>query len=145
MGYNKITNLLGKLDKDKVPKFTTIKWIEIFDQYNGTYNKNKDIRFKANQLRNDLCDFNDAYIVVTAKITVTNPGNDDNVYNRNVSFKNSDPPSLFNCTLRINSQLIEDAQDLDIVIPMYNLLYYSKTFRKTTGSFLELLSRYTKI
>ena len=133
MGYNKITNLLGKLDKDENPKFTTIKWIEIFDQFNETYNKNKDIRFKTNQLRNDLCDFNDAYIVVTGKITVTNSGNNDNVYNRKVSFKNSAP--FFNCTLRINSQLIEDAQDLDIVIPMYNLLYYSKIFRKTTGSF----------
>ena len=41
MGYNKITNLLGKLDKDEIPKFTTIKWIEMFDQSNGTYNKNK--------------------------------------------------------------------------------------------------------
>ena len=37
MGYNKITNLLGKLDKDEIPKFTTIKYIEIFDQSNGTY------------------------------------------------------------------------------------------------------------
>ena len=81
-------------------------------------------------MRNDLCDFNDAYIVVTGKITV---GNDDNVYNRKVSFKNS--THFFNCILRIKSQLIEDAQDLDIVIPMYNLLYYSKNFRKTTGSF----------
>ena len=124
MRYNKITNLLGKLDKDEIPKFTTIKWIEIFDQCNGTYNKNKDIRFKTNQLRNDLCDFNDAYIVVTGKITV---------YNRKVSFKNSAP--FLNCTLRINSPLIEDAQNLDIVIPIYNLLYYSKNFRKTTGSF----------
>ena len=48
MGYNKITNLLGKLDKDKIPKFTTIKWVDIFDQSNGTYNKNKDNRFKTN-------------------------------------------------------------------------------------------------
>ena len=133
MRYNKITNLLGKLDMDEIPKFTTAKWIEIFYQSNGTYNKNKDIRFKTNQLRNDLCDFNDAYIVVTGKITATNPGNDDNVYNRNVSFKNSAP--FFNCTLRINSPLVEDAQDLDIVIPMYNVLYYSKNFKKTTGSF----------
>ena len=125
MGYNRITNLLGKLDKDEIPKFTTIKWIEMFDQSNGTYNKNKDIRFKTNQLGNDLCDFNDAYIVFS--------GNVYNVYNRKVSFKNSAP--FFNRTLRINSQLIEDAQDLDIVIPMYNLLYYSKNFRKTTGSF----------
>ena len=84
-------------------------------------------------MRNDLRDFDDVYIVITGKITVPNPGNDDNVYNRKVSFKNSAP--FFNCTLRINSQLIEDAQDLDIVIPMHNLLYYSKNFRKTTGYF----------
>ena len=97
------------------------------------YNKNKDINFKTNQLRNDLCGFNDAYIVVTDKITTTNPGNDDSVYNRKVSLKKSTPFS--NCTLKINSQLIEDAQDLDIVMPMYNLLYYSKNFRKTKGYF----------
>ena len=126
MGYNKITNLLGKLDKDEIPKFTTIKWIEIFDQSNGTYNKNKDIRFKTNQLRNDLCDFNDAYIVVTGKITATNPSNDDNAYNRKVSLKNS--AHFFNCNLKINSQLIEDTQDLHIVISMYNLLYYYQKF-----------------
>ena len=56
MGHNKITNLLGKLDKGEIPKFATIKWIEIFDQSDRTYNKNKDIRFKTNQLRY-LCDF----------------------------------------------------------------------------------------
>ena len=39
MGYNKITHLLGKLDKDEIPKFTTIKWIEIFDQFNETYKR----------------------------------------------------------------------------------------------------------
>ena len=133
MGYNKITNLLGKLVKDEIPNFTTIKWIEIFDKSNGTYNKNKDIRFKTNQFRNNLCDFNDAYIAVTGKIIITNPGNDDNVYNRKVSLKNSSP--FFSCTLKINSQLIEDVQDLDIVMLVYNLLYYSKNFRKTTGSF----------
>ena len=133
MGYNKITNLLGKLDKDKIPKFTTIKWIDIFDQSNGTYNPNKDIRFKTPQIRDDLCDFNDAYIVVTGKITVTNPGNSLNEYNRKISLKNSAP--FFNCILKVNEQLIEDAQDLDIVMPMFNLLYCSKNFRKTTGSF----------
>ena len=130
MGYNNITNLL---DKDEILKFKTIKWIEIFDQSNGTYNKNKDIRFKTDQLRNYLCDFNDAYIAVTGKITATNPGNDDNVYNRKVSLKTSAP--FFNCILKLNSQLIEDAQDLGIVMPMHNLLYYSKNFRKTTASF----------
>ena len=133
MGYNKITNFLGKPTEDDIPKFTTIKWIKIFDQSNGTYNKNKDIRFKTSQLRNDLCDFNDAYIVATGKITATNPGNNNNVYNRKLVLNNSAPS--FNCILKINNQLIEDAQDLDILMPMYNLLYYSKNFRKITGSF----------
>ena len=91
MGYNKITNLLGKLDKDDIPKFTTIKWIEIFDQSNGTYNPNKDIRFKTLQIRDELCDFNDAYIFVTGKITVINPGNSINIYDRKVSLKSSAP------------------------------------------------------
>ena len=87
MGYNKITNLLGKLDKDEIPKFMTIKWIEIFDQSNGTYNRNKDIRIKTPQIRDNLCNFNDAYIVVTDKVTVTNPGNNNDEYNKNNSKK----------------------------------------------------------
>ena len=133
MGYNKITNLLGKLDKDDIPKFTSTKWIEIFDQSNGTYNQNNNIRFKTPHIRDDLCDFNYAYIVVTGKITTTNPGNNLNVYNKKVSLKNSAP--FFNTILKINNQLTEDVQDLDIVMPMFNLLYSSKIFRKTTGSF----------
>ena len=95
MGYNKI---LGKLDKDDIPKFTTINWIEIFDQSNGTYNPNKDIRFKTPQLRSDLCDFNEAYIFVTGKINATStrlPGFGDipanTIYSRKVSLKNFAP------------------------------------------------------
>ena len=118
MKYNKITNLLDKTTEE-ILKFKTIKWVEIFNQSNGLYNPNKDIRFKTPQLRSDLCDFNKAYIVVTGKITATNPGNNDNVYNKKLALKNSAPS--FNCTLKINNQLIEDAQDLDIVMPMYNL------------------------
>ena len=91
MGYNKITNLLGKLNKDEIPNFTAIKLIETFDQFNGTYNKNKDIRFKANQLRKDLCDFNDANIVVTGKITGidTDPPDDINYDDGDIALKNS--------------------------------------------------------
>ena len=89
----------------------------------GSYNQNKDIRFKTPQLRNDFGDFNDAYIVVTGKITVTNSGDDDNIYQRKLALKNNAP--FFSSILKINGHLIEDAQDLDIVIPMYNLLYYS--------------------
>ena len=134
MGYNKITNLLGKLDKDEIPKFTTIKWIEIFDQSNGTYNPNKVIRFQTPQIRSFLCDFNETYIAVTGKVNAANANPPAGVdYSKKLALKNSAP--FFNCILKINNQLIEDAQDLDIVITMYNLLNYSKNFRKTTGSF----------
>ena len=78
-----------------------------------------------------MCDFNDSYIVVTGKISATNP--DDDNYGRKWALKNNAP--FFDSILKINSQLVEDAQDLDIVMPMYCLLYYSKNYRKRTGSF----------
>ena len=119
MEYQKIINFLGKtIDFAKLPKFSTRKWIEIFDQSSNTCNQNKDIKFKTPQLRSNLCDFNDAYIVVTGKITAANPGNDDNIYNRNLALKNNAP--FFNYILKINSKLVEDTQDVDTVMPMYN-------------------------
>ena len=65
MEYQKIINLLGeKIDETKLPKFTTKKWIEIFHQSIIISNPNKDIKFKTTQLRSDLCDFNEPYIVI---------------------------------------------------------------------------------
>ena len=75
--YQKVINLLGNISPNKLPKFTTRKWIEDFDQSDRKYNVNKDIRFKAPQLRSDLCDWGDAYILLTGKITVTNPNDAD--------------------------------------------------------------------
>ena len=105
MGYNKITNLLGNLDEDEILKFTSIKWIEISDQPHGTYNHNKDIRFKTPQIIDNLCDFNDAYIVVTGKINATGANLLNNTappagifYTRNLALKNSAP--FFNCILK---------------------------------------------
>ena len=59
MEYQKITNLLGNMP-DKVPRFTTRKWIKVHDQSGKTYNTNKQIRFKTSRLRSDLRDFSDA-------------------------------------------------------------------------------------
>ena len=131
MEHKKITNFLNKTGEEDIARFTTKQSVDIFDFFNSTYNPNKDIRFKTSQLRNDRCDFNDGYIVVTGKITATNPGNNNNIYDRKIAFKNSAP--FFNCILKINSQLAEDGQDLHIVNPKHNLLYYSKNIRKTTG------------
>ena len=50
--------------------FVTKKWIEVYDQSEGNYDVNKEIRIKTSMLRSDLCDFNDTYIVVKGNITV---------------------------------------------------------------------------
>ena len=129
MEYQKISNLLGNTS-DKVPRFIAKKWIEVYDQSGGTYNTNKQIRFKTSMLRSDLGDYGDAYIDVKGKITVTNPNN--NAYETELAFKNR---ALFlSCISKINNALIDNAEDLDIVMPMYNLLEYSKNYKKTTGS-----------
>ena len=78
-------------------------------------------------LRSDLYDYSDAYIVVEGKITVTNP--DDDTYDKILAFTNHAP---FNsCITKINNTLIDNAEDLDIVMPMYNLTEYSRNYRKT--------------
>ena len=81
-------------------------------------------------LRSDPCDFSDAYIVVKGKITVTNPNN--NAYDKKLALKNN--PPFTSSISKINNTLIDNAEDSDIVMPMYNLLEYSKNYRKTTGS-----------
>ena len=82
-------------------------------------------------LRSDLCDFSDAYIVVEGDITLEGD-NDANKRNKNLAFKNNAP--FINCISKINGVKIDNAEDLDVVMPMYNLLEYSKNYRKTTGS-----------
>ena len=74
-----------------------------------------------------LCDFSYAYIVVKGDITVTDPDNAKR--NKAMAFKNYAP--FINCISKINGVQIDDAEDLDVVIPMYNLLGYSKNYRKT--------------
>ena len=69
-------------------------------------------------LRSDLCDFSDACIVVNGVIAVTNP--DDAKRNKVVAFKNNAP--FINCISKINVVQIDNAEDLDVVMRMYNLL-----------------------
>ena len=83
-------------------------------------------------LRSDFCDFNDAYIVVKGKITVSATDAANNIRNRPLAFKNNAP--FISCISKINGVLVENAEDLDIVMPMYNLLEYRKNYSKTSGS-----------
>ena len=82
-------------------------------------------------LRSDLCDFNDAYIVVKGDITLEGD-TDANKRNKNLAFKNNAP--FINCISKIIRVKTDNAEDLDVVMPMSNLLEYIKNYRKTTGS-----------
>ena len=82
-------------------------------------------------LKSDSCDFNDAYIFVKGYVTLEGD-NDANKQNKNLVFKNNAP--FINCVWNINGVKIDNAEDLDVAMPMCNLLEYSKTYRKTTGS-----------
>ena len=155
MEFQKIVNFLDITSDDKnFPKFVTKKWIEVYDQSEGNYNPNKEIRIKSSMLRSDLCDFSGAYIVVkgniivnkktftaddieepnntAANVTATNTANYNSFGEKKLVFKNNAP--FINCVSKINGVKIDNAEDLDVVMPMYNLLEYSKNDRKTTGS-----------
>ena len=82
-------------------------------------------------LRSDLYDFSDAYIVVKGKGTVARTSSRSRK-NRPLAFKNNSP--FISCIPRVNNTLIDNAEDLDVVMPMYNLIEYRKKYRKTTAS-----------
>ena len=117
-------------ESEQLSKFVTREYVEINSLLN-TYNENKSIRFKTPMLRLNLCDYSDAYILVNGIITVTGNHPRDR-QNRPLILKNNAP--FISYITRINGELIEDEDDLDIVMPIYNLLEYSKNYRKTIGS-----------
>ena len=129
MEYDKINNLLDS-ESENLSKFVTREYVRV-NGLSNMYDENKSIRFKTPMLRSDLCDYADAYILVSGTITVTGNHPRDRE-NKPVILKNNAP--FVSCITRINGELIEDADDLDIVMPMYNLLEYSKNYRKTIGS-----------
>ena len=85
-------------------------------------------------LRSDLCDYSDSHIVVKGDITHTKTNGRGIIDIRNRFLKSKNNAPFTNCISKINYVLIDNAEDLDIVMPMYNLLEYSKNYRKTTGS-----------
>ena len=71
MEFQKIVNFLDTTSDNKdLPTFVTRKWIEVYDQSEGNYNVNKEIRIKTSILRSDLCDFSDAYIVILMHLII---------------------------------------------------------------------------
>ena len=132
MEYDKINNLFLSEDNEseKLSKFVTREYVTV-NSLLDTYNENKSIRFKTPMLRSNLCDYSDTYILVKGTITIAG-NNLRGRQNRPLILKTNAP--FMSCITRINGELIEDDDNLDIVMPMYNLLEYSKNYRKTIGS-----------
>ena len=86
-------------------------------------------------LRSTLCDYSDANILVQGNISVNNTAAADadaNNTNKKVIFKNCAP--FTNCISKINNTQIDNAEYIDIVMPMYNLIEYSDNYSKLSGS-----------
>ena len=133
MEYQKISNLLRD-ESNQPSKFRTRNWVEVNYEARSTYFHNKQIKFKKSMLRSSLCDYGDAYILVKVNITVndTAAGAAADNTNKKVIFKNCTP--FTNCISKINNTEIDNAQYIDIVMPMYNLIEYSDNYSKTSGS-----------
>ena len=132
MESQKIISLLDSNDNGS-QKFATKRWYIINDQNTGNnaYGNGEDgatIKFETKGIKPNLCDYSDAYISVTRNIQ-NKPANSV------VAFKNCAP--FRTCDITINDEHIEKADDLDIVMPMYNLLEYSDNYQDSTGSLYQ--------
>ena len=123
MEYQKIANLID--DTSNQPsKFRTKNWVEINDASRGACNVNSQIKFKTTMLKSSLCDYSDAYILVKGRTTINGSGADAAAIqaderDKGVAFKNCAPST--NCISEINNTQVDNAKDIDIVMPMYNL------------------------
>ena len=128
-----LDNEVAPSASNKPNKFRTRNWLEINDDIRGVYSHNKQIRFKTAILRSSLCDYSDAYILVKENISLNNTAAAfaaANNNNKKVIFKNCAP--FTNCINKINNTQVDNAEYIDIVMPMYNLIEYSDNYSKTS-------------
>ena len=127
MEYQKVINLQSS-------KLRTRNWIETEDESWGTYNASNEIIVKTSVIRSNLYDYSDPYIDVKGTITVPNTGTAaaPNSRNRKVIFKNCTP--FTNCISEINNTQVDDAHDIDVVMPVYILIEYNNIYSKTSRS-----------
>ena len=128
MGYQKIANLID--DASNQPsKFRTKNWVEINGESRRTYNVNSQMKFKTTMLKSSLCDYSDAYILVKGTMTINGSGADAaarqaDERDKGVAFQNCAP--FTNCISEINNTQVDNAKDVDIVMPMYNQMMTEK-------------------
>ena len=137
MENQKIINLLDKIDVDS-KHFATKKWYVINDKNNTNYGVNKDtgannpdtIKYHTRVLKPNLCDYAEAYILVDGTIRGTGGNN-----NTRLALKNCAP--FTKCNLEINDEHVDTAENLDIVMPMYNLIEYSDNFQDSSATLYQ--------
>ena len=120
METQKIINLLNVSDNEN-SKFATKKWYIIDNESKGNYSHHNPIKFLTKSIESSLCDYSDAYILVTGNITAT-PNN----ATTQVVFKNCAP--FKDCRTEINDTFVDYAEFINIVKPVYNLIKYSDNF-----------------
>ena len=124
METQKIANLLGDEGNESL-KFATRKWYVVNDQSNTQYGEGNEngttIKFETKIIKSNLCDYSDTYILVTGDITAT-----DGNANAKVAFKNCAP--FTKCVTHINDEHVDSANNLDIIMHMYNLIEYSDNY-----------------
>ena len=126
METQKITSFLNDSSNEE-SKFATKKWYVIDNQKaKGKYNQNNYIRFRTETIKQSLCDYSDAYILVTGDITI-NAGN-----NADVAFEECAPFST--CKTETNDVFIDEANNIYIAMHMYILIEYSNNYSDTSGS-----------
>ena len=131
MKYQNILNLLGHTP-NQPSIFETKNCVEIRDESRETYNEDNQIRFQTSMVRSRLCDYSDAQILVKQTITLERAtAAAPNNANKKVIFKNCAP--FTKCISRINNTQADDAQYIDVVIPMYNVIEYIDNYSKTSG------------
>ena len=130
MENQKIINLLNKDDTDS-KHFATKKWYIINDENNTNYGVNKDtgennpdtIKYDTRVLKPNLCDYAEAYILVDGSIRAANTVNATRLALKNCA-------QFTKCNLEIN---VDTAENLDIVMPMYNLIEYSDNYQDSSA------------
>ena len=125
MDTQKTLHLLNNSDNE-YSKFVTTKWYIIDSESNGNYSHENPIKFSIKSIESSLCNYYDAYILVTGNTNVTAGDN-----NTKVAFKNSAPFKKYRT--EINRTFVDDANFINITIPVYNLIEYSDNYSDASG------------
>ena len=134
MEYQKIINFLDNTPNQPT-KFTKKNWVGINDDSHGSHNTTSQIEFKTSMLRSSLCYYiyaYYAYIFLRGTITIAALAGVRENNGIQVAFKNRAP--FTNCINERNNTQIDNAKDIDIVMPMYNVIEYSDNYSKTSCS-----------